>query len=83
MVALWAGAAHLECGGEVITVDQEALLLRVDEVAALLRVGRWTVYELIRRGELPALRIGRLVRVPRHALESWVMTSTSGSEGVC
>jgi putative molybdopterin biosynthesis protein len=76
------GRGRPNAAGEVSAVDQESLLLRVNEVAVLLRVGRWTVYELIRRGELPALRIGRLVRVPRHGLEAWVRRSTSGTEAM-
>ena len=47
-------------------------LLRVEEVARLLGIGRSKTYELIARGELPSLRIGRLVRVPRHALDQWI-----------
>lgn len=36
----------------------------VDEVAKKLRVNRKTVYEAIARGEIPAVRIGRALRVP-------------------
>ncbi|HLH70449.1 MAG TPA: helix-turn-helix domain-containing protein [Candidatus Dormibacteraeota bacterium] len=76
MVAPWAGAAHLECGGEVITVE----LLRVEEVAELLRVGRTKVYQLLARGELPVVRIGRSVRVPRRRLLAWIEAHTVGDE---
>ena len=54
------------------------LLLRAGDVSRLLGVGRSTVYELIARGELPAIRIGRLVRVPRPALEEWIVRNTAG-----
>ncbi len=47
-------------------------LLRAEEAAHLLGIGRTKIYEMIARGEVPALRIGRLVRVPRHALEEWI-----------
>ena len=40
-------------------------LLTADDVAAVLRVPRSLVYALARRGELPAIRIGR--RVPSSA----------------
>ena len=46
------------------------LLLRVSEAAALLGVSRSTLYQLIARGELRVIRIGRSVRVPREALET-------------
>ena len=47
-------------------------LLRAEEAAHMLGIGRTKIYEMIARGEIPALRIGRLVRVPRHALEEWI-----------
>jgi len=53
------------------TIDNR-LLLRITEVAALLGLGRSTVYELVQRGELPVIHVGRAVRVPAAALERWV-----------
>lgn len=44
-------------------------MLTVEEVAGILRVNPKTVYRAIERGELPGLRFGRVIRVPRHALE--------------
>ncbi len=41
----------------------------VDEVAERLGIGRNAAYEAIRRGELPALRIGKRIIVPRAALD--------------
>ena len=49
-----------------------AKLLRISEVAALLAVRRERVYELIRQGTLPAVRIGRQVRVAEGVLGDWV-----------
>jgi excisionase family DNA binding protein len=52
---------------------EESLLLTVPQAARLLQVSRNTAYELIGRGELPAIRLGeRLIRIPRFALESWI-----------
>lgn len=42
--------------------------LRVDEVAAYFRVSRSTVYGWIQAGQLPAVRIGGTVRLPRAAV---------------
>jgi len=36
----------------------------VDEVAEKLRTNRKTVYDAIARGEIPAVRIGRALRIP-------------------
>lgn len=43
-------------------------VLTVPEAAQLLRIGRGAAYEAARTGELPTVRIGRTLRVPRHAL---------------
>jgi excisionase family DNA binding protein len=52
--------------------EMEKLLLTPAEVAATLGIGRTRVYEMLARGELPQMRIGRSIRVPRHALARWV-----------
>lgn len=39
------------------------------EVADLLKMTVWTIYELARRGELPARRLGRTCRFLRPRLE--------------
>ena len=43
-------------------------MLKVGEVAAILRVGRNQLYQAVTRGEIPAVRIGRTIRIPKHAL---------------
>ena len=54
----------------------ERALLRAAEVAEILGVGRWKAYELMATNELPVVRIGRLVRVPRAALDQWIADRT-------
>jgi excisionase family DNA binding protein len=54
----------------------ETTILRVEDAQRILGVSRWMVYELIRRGELPVLRVGRLIRIPRPALEAWIEAQT-------
>jgi excisionase family DNA binding protein len=43
-------------------------VLTAREAAAILRVGRNQLYQAVARGELGAIRIGRSIRIPRHAL---------------
>ena len=52
--------------------DDSLALLKVEEAARLLRIGRNTCYDLIRQGQIPHLRLGRIIRVPRFGLESWI-----------
>lgn len=44
------------------------LLLTVEETAQILRVTVWHVYELVRKQELPSIRVGRAIRIPRDQL---------------
>jgi excisionase family DNA binding protein len=50
----------------------EQLLLRPVEAAEVLGLGRAKVYQLIRDGGLPSVRIGKSVRVPAERLRQWV-----------
>jgi excisionase family DNA binding protein len=47
----------------------EPATLSVEEAARVLGVGRRAAYRAIAAGTLPYLKVGRLVRVPRPALE--------------
>lgn len=48
-------------------------LLTADDVASILRVPRSLIYALVRRGDLPAIRIGeRYVRFRNEAIERWL-----------
>lgn len=58
---------------------RETDLLRVEQVQRILGVGRSTVYELAARHELPVVRIGRLVRIPRAGLAEWIASRTAES----
>jgi excisionase family DNA binding protein len=59
----------------------ESLVLTVEETAELLRIGRTAAYEAVRAGEIPSLRIGRSLRVPRHALEQLLNGHGPADEG--
>jgi excisionase family DNA binding protein len=55
-------------------MDREKVWLRVPEAAELLGLPRTRTYELIQRGELPAVRIGeRSIRVNRRELERFLL----------
>ena len=53
------------------------LLLRVDEAARLLSLGRSTVYELLASGALPVVKIGTVRRIPLAGLQDWVARQTT------
>jgi excisionase family DNA binding protein len=41
----------------------------VTEVAEIFEMNPWVIYDLIKRKEMRAVKIGRLVKVPRHVIE--------------
>ncbi len=53
-------------------MDNNSEVLTVEEVAHKLRVCTQTVYGLARSGELPSLKIGRRVLIPRANLEHFL-----------
>lgn len=60
--------------------EPEKALLTVAEAARRLSLGRATAYQMVQRGELPVVRIGRAVRIPARALEEWVAAHTLGGK---
>lgn len=50
----------------------EVSLLTIKDVQEITQLGRTTIYELMRDGVLPYLKIGRSVRIRREALEAWL-----------
>lgn len=48
------------------------MLVTITKTAGMLGVGRSTVYELIRRGELETVHIGRACRIETAAIERYV-----------
>jgi excisionase family DNA binding protein len=57
---------------------KDKLLLNAPQVAALLNISRALAYRWMQDGTLPVLRApsGRVVRVPRAALEQWIEENT-------
>jgi excisionase family DNA binding protein len=65
-----------EIGSLVKMETDQAVLLRAEEVSRLLQIGRTLTFQLIADGDLPVVRIGRAVRVPRYELERWIRERT-------
>ncbi|RLL67977.1 excisionase family DNA-binding protein [Streptomyces sp. Z26] len=52
--------------------DSTLVLLKVEEAARRLRIGRTTCFTLIRTGELESILVGGLRRVPVDAVPEYV-----------
>ena len=55
----------------------DALLLDASEAAKLLSISRAKVCELANQGEIPSIRLGRSLRIPREPLIAWVNDRTA------
>ena len=55
-------------------------LLTLEETARFLRLGRTTTHTLIKRGELPSVRIGHSLRIPTAALRKWIERRTTATQ---
>lgn len=51
----------------------ETAFISVEDVGGAVDRSRASVYRLIKRGELPAVRIGGSIRIPRGAFEQWLV----------
>ena len=53
-----------------MTVAAEPEFYTVQEVAERLRVSRKTIYRMVERGEIRAVRLGDVYRIPRESFEA-------------
>ena len=60
--------------------DAVGPVLTVSEVADTLRVSSMTVYRLVKAGELPALRIGKNIRIRATDLEAYLASGVVASD---
>lgn len=54
----------------------DRLALSVEEAGALLGISKDLAYDLVARRELPSVRLGRRIVVPRRALEETLLRLT-------
>jgi len=65
---------------EVRREEQQELpaVLTVEDMAAYLRIGRGKAYELVHQRQVPHVRVGRYIRIPREALLRWLEGRVQG-----
>ncbi|QPA52876.1 helix-turn-helix transcriptional regulator [Lysinibacillus sphaericus] len=51
----------------------------IEEVAQLLKVSKLTVYDLVKKGDLPVFRVGRQMRVDRTDLQGYIQKRKTGT----
>lgn len=57
-------------------------ILTVEQVAKMLALNKFTVYQKARKGEIPAFRIGRSWRFSQEEIENWFGISTSAASSM-
>lgn len=58
-------------------------LLTVEELAAMLKTSRKSVYSMVERGQIPRpciFRIGRLLRFRESAIQAWIGNHGEGQK---
>jgi excisionase family DNA binding protein len=55
-----------------MNIDDLPDVLTVDETAKFLRISRGLAFAGVRRGDIPAVRVGRRLLVPRNRLLTWL-----------
>ena len=63
--------------------DGHSPLLGVSQVAAILGISRSRAFALMRAGEIPSLRIGERIYVPRESLLMRTDPTADQNEGYC
>lgn len=76
-----AGVAVGRPADEEVVVMDGSLVMTVEEAAEMLGISRGLAYELVRRGDLPALRLGRRLVVPRRRLIAMIEGTGLGEAG--
>lgn len=52
----------------------------IEEVSQLLKVSKLTIYDLIKKGELPVFRVGRQMRMDAKDLDDYITTNKSNQD---
>jgi len=52
--------------------EKASLTLTVEEAGRKVGLGRGAAYSAVRRGEIPSVRLGNRIVVPKEALERWL-----------
>ncbi|MCE9575703.1 MAG: helix-turn-helix domain-containing protein [Deltaproteobacteria bacterium] len=62
-----------------VEIDTDGEVMDADQVAALLRVNRKTVYDYAGRGQIPCRRLGKRMLFSRTALMAWLTACKDSS----
>lgn len=62
-----------------MSAAKELPVMTVDEVAVLCRCSPKTIYNMVERGELPCVRVGRGLRFHRSVVTDYLLGNSRGA----
>lgn len=57
-------------------MENQNEFLTIEELADMLKISTRTIRRILKRGDLPAIRIGRQIRFNREAVNLWLKTQS-------
>ncbi len=58
------------------------ILMTVEELAKYLKIKPDTIYKKVRKGELPAIKLGKLLRFPKELIDQWIVEQVQNFNAV-
>ena len=58
----------------------EKMTMTVMEMAQCLDIGKNMAYELVKSGDVPYLKIGRQIRIPKKAFNDWICQASTSND---
>lgn len=77
-----ASVEHQEQQEHQVTATDRPLLVSVPEAAHLLGIGLTYGWTMVRSGQLPTVRLGRRILVPRAAIEQLAHATSAAGDAV-
>ena len=62
-------------------LEQYDDILTTDEVCEVLKIGKNALYEMLNKGELKAMKNGRVWRVPKVAIQAYILSYVNRKNG--
>lgn len=53
-------------------MEDKKMVYTVEEIQAMLRIGRRQAYELVKSGAFKVVKVGPLYRIPKKAFDEWL-----------
>lgn len=58
----------------------DKMVYTVSDIAEILSIGMNKAYDLIHKGGIPYIRLGRKIRIPKKAFDNWLNSSYTTME---